>query len=70
MDKTVDKAASELRLRMQIQTEAKAQLLYAEQAVQAAKIGLNSLYEEYMEKSKQAETRQENLQARAEEEFA
>ena len=70
MDKTVDKAASELRLRMQIQTEAKAQLLYAEQAVQAAKVGLNSLYEEYMEKSKQAETRRENLQARAEEESA
>lgn len=63
----IEQAAHELRLRFQIQTEAKLQLLYAEQSVAVAKQGLQSLYDEYTELSKQAESRREDLQARLEE---
>ena len=68
MSELIEKRAHQARLAIQIQTEAKLELLYAEQAVTAAKNGLMSLHDEYMELYNEAKTREENLKARAEEE--
>lgn len=61
---TVDKQVAEYKLRLKIETEAKLRMLYAEQALQAAKSGVNSLYEEYTELSKDAHARQKKLEKR------
>ena len=66
----IEKRAHQARLAIQIKTEAKLELLYAEQVVTAAKNRLMTLYDEYMERHSEAKTRGENLKARAEEESA
>lgn len=60
----VDEAVSNARLRYRIETEAKIRLLYAEQALKAAKSGLTSLYNEYTDLASQAAERQKVLEAR------
>ena len=64
----IEKRAHQARLAIQIQTEAKLELLYAEQAVTCAKNRLMSLHDEYMELHNEAKKRREDLKARAEEE--
>jgi hypothetical protein len=62
--KVARKAEGRLRLRIAIQTEAKMRLLYAEQAMIAAKNGFNDLYAEYTRLAAEAHERQEDLKAR------
>lgn len=53
-----------------MQTEAKLELLYAEQALTAGENGLMSLHKQYMELNQKAIQRREDLRARIEEESA
>ena len=61
---TVDKQEAEFKHKLRIETEAKIRLTYAEQALKAAKAGVNSMYEEYTALSNEAHARQKKLEKR------
>ena len=61
---TVDKQVAEYKHKLRIETEAKIRMTYAEQALKAAKAGVNSMYEEYTALADEALARQKKLERR------
>ena len=62
---TVDKKVADYKRKLRIETEAKLRMVYAEQALQAAKAGVNSMYEEYTALADEARARQKKLEKRS-----
>lgn len=62
--KTVDKQVAKYKHSLRIETEAKIRIVYAEQALQAAQNGINSMYDEYTALADEAHARQKKLEKR------